>query len=131
MTSDPDDIPCILLIDYTCVRGVETVSDLLGTDACAPYRDRMEPFLSELRHNIPWISEHTLHTDIEDDGLFIELILENSRAGFLFTPDQSESGWFVIINGGDGTVRRRGTFDDIPKAVSEVSDLLEGRMTYE
>ena len=110
---------------------METVSDLLGTDACAPYRDRLEPFLSDLRHNIPWISEHTLHTDIEDDGLFIELILENSRAGFLFTPDPSESGWFVIINGGDGTVRRRGTFDDIPKAVSEVSDLLEGRMTYE
>ena len=126
-----DDIPCILLIDYTCVRGVETVSDLLGTDACAPYRDRLGPFLSELRHNIPWISEHTLHTDLDDGELFIELILKSSRAGFLFTPDQSESGWFVIINDGDGVVRRRGTFDDIPKAVSEVSDLLEGRMTYE
>ena len=110
---------------------METVSDLLGTDACAPYRDRLGPFLSELRHNIPWISEHTLHTDLEDDGLFIELILEDSRAGFLFTPDPSESGWFVIIKGGDGTVRRKGTFDDIPKAVSEVSDLLEGCMTYE
>ena len=131
MTSDPDEIPCILLIDYTHVHGVETVSDLLGTDACAPYRDRLGPFLSELQHAIPWISEHTLHTDIEDDGLFMELILEGSRAGFLFTPDQSESGWFVIINGGDGTVRRKGTFDDIPKAVSEVSDLLEGCMTYE
>ena len=28
MTSDPDDIPCILLIDHTRVHVVETVPDL-------------------------------------------------------------------------------------------------------
>ena len=125
-------IPCILL-DEDCVHipEVETVSDLLQRDECARYRDQLEPFLSELQHLMPWISEHTLHTDLDDGELFIELILEGSRAGFLFTPNPSESGWFVIINGGDGIVRRKGTFDDIPKAVSEVSDLLEGCMTYE
>ena len=125
-------IPCILLNeDCVHIPEVETVSDLLQRDECARYRDQLEPFLSELQHLMPGISEHTLHTDLDDGELFIELILKNSRAGFLFTPDQSESGWFVIIKGRDGTVRRKGTFDDIPKAVSEVSDLLEGRMTYE
>ena len=28
MASDPDNIPCILLIDHSRVRGVETVPDL-------------------------------------------------------------------------------------------------------
>ena len=49
----PGDIRCILLIDHTHVRGVETVPDLLGTDVCTPYRDHLEPFLRELQRNIP------------------------------------------------------------------------------
>ena len=128
-----DSVPCILLVfgdgdDITRVEEVENVSDLLDHDRIIPFRDQAESFLIGLVRASPILPERfpTMHADIDDDILFVEWILGDTRAGFVFSSDPSESGWFVLSRKPDGTDRFRGGMDDIEKAVSEVLGILDG-----
>ena len=129
-----DSIPCILLViddgDYVCVPEVENVRDLLEDVRVIPFRDQARMFFDELAMASPYEPSlfPTMHADIEDDGLFVEWILGNTRAGFWFSSDPSGSEWFVLSKGPDGTLRSNGGMDDIGKAVSEVLGILETRV---
>lgn len=63
----------------------------------------------------------------EDDEFYLEWIFDNFRFGFDFFEDESQSGWFIVMGGGDEMFRSGSTFDgDYSRAVRYALDVIAG-----
>lgn len=105
-------------------------SDLLQADN-DPIKNQVEGFchtlLSESHHVMAEMPLLEFCPIREDDEFYLEWIFDNFRFGFDFFEDESQSGWFIVMGGGDEMFRSGSTFDgDYGGAVRYVLDVIAG-----
>lgn len=105
-------------------------SDLLQVDN-DPIRHQVEGFChtlsSESHHVMAEMPLPEFCSIREDDEFYLEWIFDDFRFGFDFFEDESQSGWFIVMGGGDEMFRSGSTFDgDYSGAVRYALDVITG-----